>query len=186
MEIAIQSPWFHRALSPFYLFDQFFREGLFDYDLFPFSSSTISPYYRHTFFQNLESFNSGISEVRSDGDKFTVCLDVKHFSPEELSVRVEDGCLEVKGKHAERRDDHGFICREFHRCYHLPLNVEQSAISWTLSYNGHLTVCAPKVFMAAESHRNIPVTHGDKPNSAVSSGGEGQELRGVRGTSGCF
>nr|XP_023667229.1 alpha-crystallin A chain-like isoform X2 [Paramormyrops kingsleyae] len=103
MEIAIQSPWFHRALSPFYLFDQFFREGLFDYDLFPFSSSTISPYYRHTFFQNLESFNSGISEVRSDGDKFTVCLDVKHFSPEELSVRVEDGCLEVKGKHAERR-----------------------------------------------------------------------------------
>ncbi|XP_048834345.1 alpha-crystallin A chain-like [Brienomyrus brachyistius] len=169
MDIAVQRPLSHRARSPFYLFDQFFREGLFDYDLLPFSSSTISPYYRHTFFRNPESFNSGLSEVRSDGDTFTVCLDVKHFSPEELSVTVEDDCFGVKGKHAECRDDHRFICREFHHRCCLPLTVEQSAISWTLFYDGHLTVCAPKVSMAAESHSSIPVTHEDKLNSAVSS-----------------
>lgn len=64
MDIAIQYPWFRRALSyPSRLFDQFFGEGLFDHDLFPLSASTISPYYRH-FRSFLESANSGVSEVR--------------------------------------------------------------------------------------------------------------------------
>lgn len=66
MDIAIQYPWFRRALSyPSRLFDQFFGEGLFDHDLFPFTSSTISPYYRHSLFRSfLDSSNTGISEVR--------------------------------------------------------------------------------------------------------------------------
>ena len=41
MDIAIQHPWFKRTLGPFYpsrLFDQFFGEGLFEYDLLPFLS----------------------------------------------------------------------------------------------------------------------------------------------------
>lgn len=65
MDIAIQYPWFRRALSyPSRLFDQFFGEGLFDHDLFPFTASTISPYYRHSLFRSfLDSSNSGISEV---------------------------------------------------------------------------------------------------------------------------
>lgn len=65
MDIAIQHPWFRRNMGyPTRLFDQFFGEGLFDYDLFPFAASTISPYYRHSLFRNfLDSSNSGISEV---------------------------------------------------------------------------------------------------------------------------
>lgn len=65
MDIAIQHPWFKRALGPFYpsrLFDQFFGEGLFEYDLLPFLSSTISPYYRQSLFRTV--LDSGISEVR--------------------------------------------------------------------------------------------------------------------------
>lgn len=65
MDIAIQHPWFKRALGPFYpsrLFDQFFGEGLFEYDLLPFLSSTISPYYRQSLFRSV--LDSGISEVR--------------------------------------------------------------------------------------------------------------------------
>lgn len=64
MDIAIQHPWFKRALGPFYpsrLFDQFFGEGLFEYDLLPFLSSTISPYYRQSLFRTV--LDSGISEV---------------------------------------------------------------------------------------------------------------------------
>jgi len=41
--------------------------------------------------------------VRSDRDKFTVYLDVKHFSPEELNVKVTDDYVEIEGKHAERQ-----------------------------------------------------------------------------------
>lgn len=65
MDIAIQHPWFKRALGPFYpsrLFDQFFGEGLFEYDLLPFLSSTISPYYRQSLFRTV--LDSGVSEVR--------------------------------------------------------------------------------------------------------------------------
>lgn len=43
------------------------------------------------------------AQVRSDRDKFTVYLDVKHFSPEELSVKVNDDYVEIQGKHGERQ-----------------------------------------------------------------------------------
>lgn len=65
MDITIQHPWFKRALGPLIpsrLFDQFFGEGLFEYDLLPLFSSTISPYYRQSLFRSV--LESGISEVR--------------------------------------------------------------------------------------------------------------------------
>ncbi len=42
-------------------------------------------------------------QVRSDRDKFTVYLDVKHFSPDELSVKITDDYMEIQGKHGERQ-----------------------------------------------------------------------------------
>ncbi|KAF7646487.1 hypothetical protein LDENG_00187480, partial [Lucifuga dentata] len=110
--------------------------------------------------------------VRSDRDKFTIYLDVKHFSPDELSVKVIDDYVEIQGKHGERQDDHGYISREFHRRYRLPSSVDQSAISCSLSTDGLLTLTGPKVARGSESgrsDRNIPVTRDDKPNAAASS-----------------
>ncbi|KAG8536260.1 hypothetical protein GDO81_026795, partial [Engystomops pustulosus] len=104
MDITIQHPWFKRALGPFYpnrLFEQMFGEGLFDYDLYPFISSTISPHYRQSLFRGY--MDSGISEVRSDRERFTIYLDVKHFSPEDLTVKVLDDFVEIHGKHSERQ-----------------------------------------------------------------------------------
>lgn len=37
-----------------------------------------------------------------DKDKFSVLLDVKHFAPEELSVKVVGDHIEVHAKHEER------------------------------------------------------------------------------------
>ncbi|XP_028321471.1 alpha-crystallin A chain [Gouania willdenowi] len=176
MDIAIQYPWFRRTLGfnyPARLFDQFFGEGVFDYDLLPYTISTISPYYRQSLFRSfVDSFSTGISEVRSDRDKFTVYLDVKHFSPDELSVKVADDYVEIQGKHGERQDDHGYISREFHRRYRIPSSVDQSAITCTLSADGLLIVTGPKVGGGGESgrsERKIPVTRDDKPNVAASS-----------------
>lgn len=73
MDVTIQHPWFKRALGPFYpsrLFDQFFGEGLFEYDLLPFLSSTISPYYRQSLFRTV--LDSGISEVRRSHTGFSL------------------------------------------------------------------------------------------------------------------
>ncbi|XP_010634809.1 alpha-crystallin A chain isoform X1 [Fukomys damarensis] len=195
MDVTIQHPWFKRALGPFYpsrLFDQFFGEGLFEYDLPPFLS-TISPCYRQSLFRTVP--DSGISElmtqmwfvmhqphagnpknnpakVRSDRDKFIIFLDVKHFSPEDLTVKVQEDSVEIHGKHSERQDDHGYISREFHRRYRLPSSVDQSALSCSLSADGMLTFSGPKVqsgLDAGHSERAIPVSREEKPSSAPPS-----------------
>lgn len=93
MDIAIQHPWFRRALGSAYparLFDQFFGEGMFDYDLFPYTASTISPYYRQSLFRSfLDSSNSGISEV----------------------TRIHSGCLENKtAKNCVHLPQQNFLC----------------------------------------------------------------------------
>ncbi|XP_031706303.1 alpha-crystallin A chain-like [Anarrhichthys ocellatus] len=139
-----------------------------------YTTSTISPYYRQSLFLRfLDSSNSGTSEVRSDRDKYTVYLDVKQFSPDELSVETWDvPAVEIQGKHGERQDDHGYIAREFHRRYRLTSSVDQSAISCTLSTDGLLTLTGPKVTEGSESgrsERSVPVVRDDKPNSAASS-----------------
>ncbi|XP_054432290.1 alpha-crystallin A chain isoform X2 [Pteronotus mesoamericanus] len=196
MDIAIQHPWFKRTLGPFYpsrLFDQFFGEGLLEYDLLPFLSSTISPYYRQSLFRTV--LDSGISElmahmwfvmhqphagspknnptkVRSDRDKFSIFLDVKHFAPEDLTVKVQEDFVEIHGKHSERQDDRGYISREFHRRYRLPSNVDQSALSCSLSADGMLTFSGPKVpsgMDAGHSERAIPVSREEKSGSAPSA-----------------
>lgn len=73
--------------------------------------------------------------------------------------------------HLLPQDDHGYISREFHRRYRLPSNVDQSAITCTLSGDGLLTLCGPKTGGSeyGRGDRTIPVTHDDKPNPAPSS-----------------
>ncbi|KAJ1112095.1 hypothetical protein NDU88_000364 [Pleurodeles waltl] len=173
MDITIQHPWFKRALGPFYpgrLFDQFFGEGPFDYELFPFFSSTVSPYYRQTMLRNY--LDSGVSEVRSDRDKFQIYLDVKHFAPEDLSVKIVDDFVEIHGKHSEHQDDHGYVSREFHRRYRLPANVDQSSITCSLSTDGMLTFLGTKMQSGLDSShgdRPIPISREEKSASAQSS-----------------
>lgn len=50
------------------------------------------------------SFTHGFGfQVRSDRDKFVIFLDVKHFSPEDLTVKVQEDFVEIHGKHNERQ-----------------------------------------------------------------------------------
>lgn len=52
----------------------------------------------------LGSFTHGFGfQVRSDRDKFVIFLDVKHFSPEDLTVKVQEDFVEIHGKHNERQ-----------------------------------------------------------------------------------
>lgn len=70
------------------------------------------------------------------------------------------------------QDDHGYISREFHRRYRLPANVDQSAITCSLSGDGMLTFSGPKVpsnMDPTHSERPIPVSREEKPTSAPSS-----------------
>uniref|UniRef100_A0A8C7E2Y3 SHSP domain-containing protein n=1 Tax=Naja naja TaxID=35670 RepID=A0A8C7E2Y3_NAJNA len=163
MDIAIQHPWLRRSagfpsLFPFRLFDQRFGEGLMESDLL---SATLCPYYMRwqvltQFFFPLPCF-----QMKLDKDKFSVLLDVKHFSPEEIHVKVVGDYIEVHAKHEERPDEHGYISREFHRRYTIPKGVDPAAITSALSPEGVLSITAPTKTPALE--RSIPITRQEKP-----------------------
>ncbi|XP_015106357.1 alpha-crystallin B chain isoform X2 [Vicugna pacos] len=101
-------------------------------------------------------------KMRLEKDRFSVNLDVKHFSPEELKVKVLGDVIEVHGKHEERQDEHGFISREFHRKYRIPADVDPLAITSSLSSDGVLTVNGPRK-QASGPERTIPITREEKP-----------------------
>uniref|UniRef100_A0A8C7E318 SHSP domain-containing protein n=1 Tax=Naja naja TaxID=35670 RepID=A0A8C7E318_NAJNA len=100
-------------------------------------------------------------QMKLDKDKFSVLLDVKHFSPEEIHVKVVGDYIEVHAKHEERPDEHGYISREFHRRYTIPKGVDPAAITSALSPEGVLSITAPTKTPALE--RSIPITRQEKP-----------------------
>ncbi|XP_078277503.1 heat shock protein beta-1 [Rhinoraja longicauda] len=85
----------------------------------------------------------GTSAPRGKLSCWKISLDVKHFTPDELQVKTQEGYLEISGSHSEREDQHGFISRCFTRRYRLPPAVAARSVSSTLTSNGMLVVEAP-------------------------------------------
>ncbi|XP_065666099.1 heat shock protein 27 [Hydra vulgaris] len=74
---------------------------------------------------------------------FVVNLDVKHYKPEEVTLKVEGQVLEVCGKH-RNENENGFESSEFHRKYTIPNDVDPTAITSNISQDGILHIEAPK------------------------------------------
>ncbi|KAH9629568.1 hypothetical protein HF086_008612 [Spodoptera exigua] len=115
-------------------------------------------YYRP--WRQLASLNRDMgSSIKTDKDKFQVNLDVQHFAPEEISVKTADGFIVVEGKHEEKKDDHGYISRQFVRRYALPEGTEPETVESRLSSDGVLTITAPrKVPEAIKGERKVPIS----------------------------
>ena len=116
------------------------------------------------------------STVTVDKDKFQVNLDVQHFSPEEITVKITgDNVIEVEGKHEEKEDEHGYISRRFVRKYKVPRghNVEQ--VQSSLSSDGVLTITAPKTDEGSIEHKCIPIKQTGKPSKAVENKSENKK-----------
>ncbi|KAJ2947992.1 hypothetical protein O0L34_g9784 [Tuta absoluta] len=77
-------------------------------------------------------------------ENFEINLDVSHFGPEDISVKIVDGYLIIQASHDERRDEFGFVKRQFTRRYALPEGCDFDAIVSRLSSDGVLTVVAPR------------------------------------------
>ncbi|KAL0850751.1 hypothetical protein ABMA28_006693 [Loxostege sticticalis] len=100
------------------------------------------------------------TKFTNDDEKFQVNVDVQHFSPEEVDVKVVDGQVIVQGKHEEKLDEHGYISRQFVRRYALPEGCLPDTVESKLSSDGVLTVTAPKVLaMPSIGERIVPITH---------------------------
>ncbi|CAH2050924.1 unnamed protein product, partial [Iphiclides podalirius] len=98
------------------------------------------------------------SKIIEDNDKFQVNLDVKHFGPEEISVKIANGCFIVEALHEERADKHGwYTSRNFKRRYPLPGGVDLDAVTSTLSSDGVLSITAPIKTPKDSDERIVPI-----------------------------
>lgn len=97
--------------------------------------------------------------MRVEKDRYVIYLDVKHFSPDELSVSVSEEFITIHAKHEDRQDDHGFVSREFLRKYRLPAGATGAEVTSSLSADGVLTITVPRSSPGPE--RTIPISCDD-------------------------
>lgn len=90
---------------------------------------------------------------------FRLELDVQHFKPDEVNVKVLDDYVIVEGCHEEKEDEHGYISRKFVRRYKVPEGFDVNALISSLSSDGVLTITAPKLPREGNNERNVPIIH---------------------------
>ncbi|EEC18188.1 crystallin, alpha B, putative, partial [Ixodes scapularis] len=154
--------WWDAWEYPPRIFDQKFGVDLRDEDLFdrePFFRrrlGAVSP--RRTQVCDVRFSERALKLLR-----FEVRLDVSHFKPSEITVKlVGTDAVVVHGRHDERQDEHGFVSREFTRRYMLPpdVNIDDVVSEFVAEADGVLVVRAAKkspepaaVQRARRSHR---------------------------------
>uniref|UniRef100_A0A672GY05 Alpha-crystallin B chain n=1 Tax=Salarias fasciatus TaxID=181472 RepID=A0A672GY05_SALFA len=165
MDVPIQYSWYRRGF-PYRFSDLSLAEPLTDWPLvWPFPWSF--PWMRPLFMRWFNWPDNGHSEMRVEKDRYVIYLDVKHFSPDELSVNVSDEFITIHGKHEERQDDHGYVSREFLRKYRLPAGVSSADVKSSLSSDGVLTITAPRASPGPE--RTIPISCEDGTQNTIST-----------------
>lgn len=93
---------------------------------------------------NLAGLNDELEKHSHIGkDGFEVNLDVRHFQPNEISVKTENSSIVVRAKHEEKKDDQGYISREFTRRYDLPKGFKVDDVTSSLSSDGLLSIKCP-------------------------------------------
>ncbi|XP_036420171.1 heat shock protein beta-6 [Colossoma macropomum] len=99
--------------------------------------------------------HAGAAQVVCDHNGFTVQLDVKHFSPEELMVKVTGNYVVVEGKHEQKKNGSGLVTRQFNRRYRIPDGVDIMALQSAMSPEGMLMISAPLL----QGETSGPLTH---------------------------
>lgn len=96
--------------------------------------------------------------VKTEKDKYEIRLHLKSFTPEEISVKIQDGFIVIEGKHDEKQDEEGFISRHFVRRYAIPEDCRIEAIQSRMSSEGILVISAPRKPVVRRD-TVIPVSH---------------------------
>uniref|UniRef100_A0A6B0UYV3 Putative heat shock-related protein n=1 Tax=Ixodes ricinus TaxID=34613 RepID=A0A6B0UYV3_IXORI len=142
------------------LFDDDFGSSFLDGELFD------PPFYHQRFYiqprdqQRQPGHGHGSQAVvESDPNKFALRVDVRHFAPEEITVKTVDNCVVVHGKHEEKSDETGsYVKREFTRRYVLPEDVDPHTVTSSLSAGGLLAVEAPRKTPKEDPNKPVAIT----------------------------
>lgn len=138
-----------RPTSRSSLLDQDFGLGLSPESLYlsryGYSPSIVDIYYRpYAEFLRQLTKGGGISSLKTDKNQFRIALDVQQFKPEEIEVKlVDDKYISIEAKHEEKKDEHGFVSRQFSRRYQLPERADSTQIKSTISSDGVLIIEVP-------------------------------------------
>lgn len=115
----------------------------------------------------IESFPKYENAVKTKHDKYEIYLQVKDYSPEEISVKITEGYIVVEGKHEEKKDDFGYIERQFMRRYPIPKGSITEKINSRLTSDGVLIIIVPRTPVVRKDIV-IPVKHeGSKAKSKL-------------------
>ncbi|XP_006625143.1 protein lethal(2)essential for life-like [Apis dorsata] len=165
------SDWWETLDRPHRLLDQNFGLGLYPDQLLSPSRLELclqprrgNVYISRPNWAELFRSDRGSSTVQADKDKFQVVLDVQQFEPHEIDVKVVDKFVVVTAKHEEKRDEHGWISRQFVRKYLIPEQCDLEQVSSKLSSDGVLTITAPRKDQGnVENERVIKIEQTGKP-----------------------
>lgn len=94
--------------------------------------------------------------VTKENQPFKLQINVKNFTPKEITVKAVDSDIIVEGKHEENSDDKGFISRHFMRSYRLPEGHFPEDVVSTLE-DGVLTILAPNRITEEKKAKEIPI-----------------------------
>ncbi|RWS27807.1 small heat shock protein p26-like protein [Leptotrombidium deliense] len=119
------------------------------------------------------------SKVRNDDSVFEVDIDCAFFKQSDLTVKTVGDDLVIHAEHDERKDDIGYIKRQFTRRISIPADVELDKLSSTFRASGVLTVKAPKRCSNDPSERIIPITwsNNDVEDSEEEDASEGENVQ---------
>uniref|UniRef100_A0AC35UCS3 SHSP domain-containing protein n=1 Tax=Rhabditophanes sp. KR3021 TaxID=114890 RepID=A0AC35UCS3_9BILA len=138
-------------------FSPFFTNSRNFFDDAEFDRAFARPYYNDKPLSESQKFAEGQEEVVVTDNSFTFNIDVSHFEPSDLKVNIVDGNVVVEGKHDEKTDKYGTICRSFTRKYALPKTFTEEDVTSELSKDGILTVKGVKMTAEDAKVRNIPI-----------------------------
>ncbi|XP_075528342.1 alpha-crystallin A chain-like [Dermacentor variabilis] len=142
------------------IFDDDFGGSFLDGELFD------PPYYHQRFYiqprHQQQSNNASLvqqgNSVACTPDKFAIRVDTRNFTPEEITVKTQDNCVVIHGKHEEKSDDRGcYVKREFTRRYVLPEDVDPQTVKCHLQPSGLLALEAPRKNAPKEQPKAIPI-----------------------------
>lgn len=145
------------------------RQLLSDFWNIPDAFEAMSPIQRYTGYR-LPPLNTWEGErfASNSTDGFHVSMNVEHFAPNEINVKVIDKSILVEARHEERTENgESYVSRHFTRRYVLPDDFNVKDIVSTLSSDGILTVRVPPKEIDPQNVRNIHIQQTGSPARSV-------------------
>lgn len=120
--------------------------------------------YRRTWAREASSgFGTHMKSLHIGSDGFQASVDVHHFEPSEITVKIAENRVVIEGSHEERDEALGSVQRHFIRRYTLPDDYDMTTLNAALSADGILTLKAPPPHVIASGERHVPIVYTNIP-----------------------